>query len=347
MANAQDVTLNDITINASPEMGFSFGLGRGVHTNNCRVDRSNGRPLSTTADAVHFDSNGGDVIIENSTFAYQGDDGLNMHTQLLAVAPLPSCKSATGNCPSPLPASFGAQNGDRIALFSPWMKFMSMQTAACSTAACTANVAPIAAPGGFAADLALAGGRYVVQNNVFSHNRGRGFLVQTPYGLVQNNSFVGQSWFALYLSASTFWHEGAGAHDVLFLNNTISSSGIGGGLGAVTLATEDSDGVIYDSTPASASGQPNSPGTQQNIVFANNSFSNLPGAAFYISSANNVILYDNAFTNLNLHASSRVPSINAPVAIYDASNILLSGNTSNSNYSLFLSNITDGSITVK
>jgi hypothetical protein len=223
---------------------------------------------------------------------------------------------------------------------------MGQSAATCIFGFCGTNVAPIAAGGGYAADLNMSSSRYIVRNNSFSHNRARGFLAQAAHGLVQNNSFTGQSLFSLYVVTSSYWGEGPGAQNVLFLNNAFSSTGVGGGLAAVTLATEDSQGVIYDPTPAVA-GRPDRPGTEQNLIFAGNTFSSLPGGAFYISSANNVILYKNAFTGTNQYISHAVPNINAVVSVYDASNILLSGNTSNSAVSLTASNDTDGAITIK
>jgi hypothetical protein len=351
--SSQDVTLDTVTVNNSPSIGYLIGLGRGLHMTGCHVDRSNGRPISTNIDAIHFGSFGGDIIIENSSFAYQGDDGLNIHTAMLPVASLPSCPSPTANCQSQLPAGLYAQNGDVIGVFSSWMRLMSMQTAACTGGVCTTNIASIAANGGFVGDMNLVNARYIVQNNSFGYNRGRGFTVQTPYGLVRNNSFTGQSKFPIYLVTSSAADEGPGAQDVLFLNNQFSSPGVGGGRGAVTLANENSSGIIYDSTPASG-GHPFYPGVQQNIVFAGNSFSNIPWAAFYVSSANNVILYKNTLGNTNLYTSYLTPNINAPVAIYDASNILLSGNTATvnghalgPNYSLVVSDATSAKITVQ
>ena len=77
---SQDVTMDSVTVYSSPDVGFLVDYGRGLHLTNCHVDRSGNRPISTIADAVHFVSYGGDVIIENSSFAYQGDDGLNLRT---------------------------------------------------------------------------------------------------------------------------------------------------------------------------------------------------------------------------------------------------------------------------
>jgi hypothetical protein len=76
-SEADDVTFRQVTLTSSPGAGFFLQHGRGSLIDDCPVTRSNGRPISLFADAVHVDGAvSGDVIIENSTFAYQGDDGV-------------------------------------------------------------------------------------------------------------------------------------------------------------------------------------------------------------------------------------------------------------------------------
>jgi hypothetical protein len=316
--NSQDVTMNNVTIYAAPLIGFIIEYGRGIHLINCKVTRSDGRPISTMGDAVHFGSHGGDVIIENSQFSYQGDDGLNIHT---AMIPVSSGTTAT----SLAVANFtGSKTGDVVGLFNASTGFVGTTTANCSNGACTADTSSISSTGGYVADLTLTPARFVVQNNTFSNNRARGALFQTPYGLVQNNTFIGQSLFSVYFVESSFWNEGPGAQDIQFSNNTIESPGIGGGNGAITIGAENSSGVImYNATAADP--YPPIPGINQNLVFAYNTIENVPGAAFYISSANNVILYKNTLTNTNIdsHTSTASPNLNGCYAVYDASNVLV------------------------
>jgi hypothetical protein len=327
--DSQDVTLNHVTIYNSPDLGILISFGRGLHLNHVTVTRTGTNPISTTADAVHFGSFGGDVIIENSKFAYQGDDGLNLHTDMLPLAVTPSC-GAGSSCPVTLPASFGASNGDTIALFNAATTFVTTQPAACGPDACTVNAAAIAG-GGFVADLNLSNARYIIRGNVFADNRARGALLQAPYGLVQNNDFVDQSLFAMYFVVSSYWQEGPGAQNVVVLNNTVSSPGDGGGDGAVTVAAENSAGIVY-SAGAGAGAPPPLPGTNQNLIFAHNTLKDLPGAAFYISSANNVILDQNTLSQTNLVKAkdlfgNAAINLNYATVIDDASNVLMQNNT--------------------
>jgi hypothetical protein len=50
----------------------------------------------------------------------------------------------------------------------------------------------------FSGDLSVSGARFLVRNNQFLHDRARGALLQTVYGLVEGNTFAGQALYALY-----------------------------------------------------------------------------------------------------------------------------------------------------
>ena len=69
----------------------------------------------------------------------------------------------------------------------------------------------------------------------------------------------------------------------------------------------------------------------QNIIFMDNHVSEVPGPAFYISSANNVVLYRNTLQNTNSHTLENkwnsAGDLNFPIVVNDASNILLRANT--------------------
>jgi hypothetical protein len=326
--DSQDVTLSHDVIYNSPDLGILISLGRGVRITHCTVTRTGNNPISTTADAVHFGSFGGDVIIENNEFEYQGDDGLNIHTEMMPLSVTPSCGSSGGDCPVTLPSSFGASNGDVIALFNTATKYITTQLASCSNGNCTVNAAAISG-GGVLADMTLGNARYIIRSNVFAYNRARGALLQAPYGLVQGNEFIGQSLFSMYFVVSSYWQEGAGAQDVLAINNVIESPGNAGD-GAATVAAENSAGVIYQGG-SGGNAAPPIPGTNQNLIFAHNDFESIPNEAFYLSSANDVVLDGNTLANTNLvkmkdmYGNSSI-NPNYATVIDDASNLLLKQN---------------------
>jgi Right handed beta helix region len=158
-----------------------------------------------------------------------------------------------------------------------------------------------------------------VRNNQFLHNRARGALLQTPYGLVEGNTFSGQMMYPLLLT--TFPPEGPGAQNLLIANNQISDSGVGGGPGAIIIARQQ---LVYSALA-------HNPPAQQNLIFVDNLIHDVPGPAFYISSANAVTLYRNTLQNTNYQTTDNkwngAGDINSPIVINDASNILLLHNS--------------------
>jgi hypothetical protein len=322
--HGQDVTLQNVTIHSSPGFGVAVlqGSSRFVMSD-CRITRAAGRLISTAADALHIDDFAGDALIENNVFAYQGDDGFNMNATLLGIA-------SGGTNVIPVPASHRyIRRGDSIALFSPVMRLDHSTT--WRVVDITSNTVdgthlltldhpiPPLDKGGFLLDLAFAGARYMLLNNQFLRNRARGALLQTPYGLVQGNTFSGQTMHALFLTV--FPPEGAGAQNVVIADNTISDGGVGGGPGAVVVSRGR---TIY-------SGATGNPPVHQNLIFSDNRVTDVPGPAFYISAANAVVLYRNTLRNANSHTLENrwngAGDLNFPIVINDASNILLRANT--------------------
>lgn len=62
-----------------PGMGIYASLTTNIELSGVAVAKKAGRPMSITADAVHFSSCAGEIVIRDSLFEGQGDDGLNVH----------------------------------------------------------------------------------------------------------------------------------------------------------------------------------------------------------------------------------------------------------------------------
>jgi hypothetical protein len=322
--HGQDVSLDNVTIYTSPGFGVAVLQGSsGLAISNCKVTRAPGRPISMAADALHITNSGGDILIENNVFAYQGDDGLNINAMTFPI-------TTTGTNRISVPANHAyIRLGDVIALFNSEMRFDD--SASWRISGITSNPAdhtntltldhpiPPSDKGGFLVDLNFSGARYVVRNNQFLHNRARGALLQTPYGLVEGNTFSGQTMYPLLLT--TFPPEGPGAQNLLIANNQISDSGVGGGPGAIIIARQR---LVYGALA-------HNPPAQQNLIFVDNLIHDVPGPAFYISSANAVALDRNTLQNTNYQTTDNkwngAGDVNSPIVINDASNILVLHNS--------------------
>ncbi len=71
--------LENLTIFTAAGMGMYAQLSSNVAVVGVRIVKAPGRSMSITADALHFNACNGSVLISDSIFEGQGDDGLNVH----------------------------------------------------------------------------------------------------------------------------------------------------------------------------------------------------------------------------------------------------------------------------
>jgi hypothetical protein len=128
IAASNDLALENVTVHSAPGLGFFFFGGRGFRLSGCVVDRANGRPISVTSGGLQFNNNAGDVLVENSVFAYHGDDGINLGaSSLFPVQTVNGNKLTLGSSDST------PQAGDAVYIYnSAWnlLGFSSLQAVA-------------------------------------------------------------------------------------------------------------------------------------------------------------------------------------------------------------------------
>jgi hypothetical protein len=231
------------------------------------------------------------------------------------------------------------QRGDVIGLFDSGLAFQSIAVVqSVSTPTNGANPiltldrdvsAKLAAAGFIGGDLtSSAGARYYIDHNVFAYNRARALLLQTPYGWVRENSFVGQTLKQVYVLASQYWGEGPGAEDLLISGNHFDATGQNylTGFFALDIMAEATNFPNFQNEVAGTTRA--APPINQNILAADNVFeTSSPQAIINVSSAKNVLFFNDS---VDLDARSKLEhesSTNArgprqfPVAIHDASNV--------------------------
>nr|HEX4316713.1 hypothetical protein [Kofleriaceae bacterium] len=210
---SDDVDLENITLNAAPGDGIvvRYGAGhRGFRVAGSHLVRktdANGnptRPLSVMDGGIDLDQLAGDVILDGNEIADNGDDAFNMYPDALtgntvtAVSATQATVQLTGGC--------GVAPGDVLAMFAASQAFLGTATVAAAT--CTSNVETVTmrscsagcqatfGSGGLDAHSAItdlteqAGARYVIQHDYHHGNRGHGLFLNTPYGVVQSNTFA-------------------------------------------------------------------------------------------------------------------------------------------------------------
>ena len=341
-----DVNLENVNVYGATGSAFQFSFGRGFRLANSHVVRAPGRLISIAGDAVHITAGAGNIIFEGNTLGYQGDDGLNLNAWMWCNSAVsgtnaqpcnPSLAGPTGGPASSLDVYTWWENiwlaGDQLIFLDPNLALLGhspVQSVDTNGHVFTqlnfGSLSP--APAQFAVDLRTGGARYIIRNNHFLHNRARGVLLQTSEGLVEGNTFDGQTLHSIYVISSPFWGEGPGAQNLIVANNKILHPGNyiqdttrpDSVLGAVVVAAEDNTAFTIPSAVA----------VHQKVIFSDNTVADAPGPGFFISTANNVILRGNHLVNTNQSNSWAgiygTATSTGSIVVTQASNVFFEGN---------------------
>lgn len=331
-SQSSNLDFEEVNVYASPYLGFALSGGGGYRLFHCNVTRLNpARLISASADGVHIADSSGDIIIEDSTFAYQGDDGINIHGALGMFDREPDQLlhwKATGESTW---APYGwAPNTDAIGFFGSTVNFLgttSLTSLSHPKIGLSLNLKKNAPQGAtLIDDLSRSGARFVIRNNRFLYNRPRGILLETSLGLVEKNLFTGQTAHGIVVGV---WPggEGPGVQNVVFRGNQFTNVGSfppiaipdqDVHLGALVVAVQDGPQNVSSMTPVFES-----------LIFDSNTFTNLQGPGLYLTRANAVAVINNQFRNTNLaktDVSLSANGLNGAIVINHTHNVSLLGN---------------------
>jgi hypothetical protein len=341
-----DVDVDNVNVYGATGSAFQFSFGRGFRLAHSHMVRAPGRLISLAGDAVHITAGAGNIIVEGNTIGYQGDDGLNLNAWMWCNGATsgsnaqpcnPSLAGSSGGAASSLDVYTWWENiwhaGDQLIFLDPNLSLLghsTIQSVVTSGHAFTelnfSGTSPAQAQ--FAVDLRTGGARYIIRNNTFLHNRARGVLLQTSEGLVEGNTFDGQTMHSIYVISSPFWGEGPGAQNLTVANNKILNAGnyvqdsanFASVLGAVVVAAEDNTAFTI----------PSAVPLHQNLIFSDNTIEDVPGPGFFLSTTNNVIMRGNHLVNTNQSnawtATYGTATSSGSIVLTQASNVFFQGN---------------------
>jgi hypothetical protein len=354
-ASGNDITLDHITFKNLIGSDYTYSGGRGFRVTHALLTRLPGQPISAGGGGSLLTNVSGDVVVDHSWIGYQADDAFDMNTTIVRLTPTPVSNStpmitltfdASTPAQLPWPAVNIAQAGDVIGFFDNTLAFKGTAIVrAVSTPVNGGNAlltldravnAQLAASGFIAGDLtSSSGARYLIDDNVFAFNRARALLLQTPYGWVNRNTFVGQTLKQVYVLASQYWGEGPGAQELLLTHNRFEARDHNflSGFFALDMLAEAAD--FPNAQDEVAGGKSATPPINQNIIVADNTFAtDHPQALVNVSSARNIVFYRNSF-RLEFPTAETAPGAYTPdrsggslgprqypVTIHDASRVL-------------------------
>eukprot|EP01037_Dinobryon_pediforme_P018708 gene18708-19009_t len=353
------VTLSGLTIYSSPGAGIQFiGSGPALRITHCRIVRKpdalllpgeQRRFLSTVADGVNFISTAGDLVLEDSEIADQGDDGLNVNATL-------RLGKATG--PNTLLApKLGVPNfyrvGGVIDVLDEKARNMVTPNATIDavlppSAGDPAHVgltlghlqAPMVAGRTYQLSIHdFDSSRVLVRNNWFHDNSERGVVVHGRDFAVVGNRFdrTAESAIEALHDDANLAAEGKPADNLVISGNVINDVNVqwfdtAAHIGAPPAAIS----VYFGSRSAfSENGSVvSSNNLARHIVISDNSIDQVPGVGILVSQAQDVLVTGNRVTRSNMHAFG-LPLVDDKSIIVESTNGL--------NYA---GNATDGRVAI-
>ena len=255
------VTMEDVTVLASPCFGFLEHQCDGISYLHCKIDRRApeadpvkrgfARMRSLNADAFHSNEAAKGPSIIGCTAKFQGDDCVNIHGvyhlvtasqgRTLRIASLSHLTIEPGDPLEFLPYA-GERPGDATALtiepdpqgitdeekafiqkvsLNENNRRLLLDGKATFYKVTIDHEVPLAMGSAVCSGKRVGNG-FVVKHCDFGYNRSRGILIKASHGEVSSNQIT-NGWMAAVLVAPEFWwFEAASASDVAIINNTIT-----------------------------------------------------------------------------------------------------------------------------
>ncbi len=229
VSDSSDISFSRITIHHAGGMGILGQRSHNVTVDSCKVTPSEGRMLSTTADATHFVNNTGFITLNNNLFENQKDDATNIHGIYVQIVE----KTA----PDELIYQIKHRQQYGFDFLAPGKKVEFVRSRSMITYA-TAVVKQVQRinkqftklkftqplPDNLVIGDALAEIRdyptVTISNNIIRRNRARGMLLNCRgKTVVENNTFHSPGAAILFEGDSFHWYEQGGVSDCVIRNN--------------------------------------------------------------------------------------------------------------------------------
>ncbi len=225
-----EISLENIHVYASPSASTVFYQCEGkVHINGLHTKPRPGskRIFGPNADAVHCQSLREGPIIENCVVEGVADDAVNVYAAPSVITEIITSKQVRVN------KSNFLRKGDIIQIIRP-SKGDILQ-AGIEVAAVDGNTITFVRPvdglkagenhlkGDTIFNLSASCNGFIVRNNIFGGFRGRGVLVRSHHGLIENNVIRYTSGQGIAVCNEPDWPEGPIPADIIIRNNVLIS----------------------------------------------------------------------------------------------------------------------------
>jgi len=240
---SNNVKLHDITINYAGGMGILGERSEDIFLDriNILANTENNLMVSTTADAAHFSSCKGKIVVKNCNFRHQLDDAINVHGAYVLVEDVLGPNKIGVRLGHFQQAGFQfAEAGDNVGFinvpksgeveFKAIVKSFHMLNKDYYIITFNQNIANKLNKDYIIENLDWYP-EVTITNNQFADNRARGLLLKSPKKTIVKNNYFSNMMQAIIISGgiNTWWYESGGAQDLLIEGNNFGDCNYDGG----------------------------------------------------------------------------------------------------------------------
>ena len=299
---SSNIKLHNITIYYAGGMGILGERSENIKLESVNVlaNPENNLMVSTTADAAHFSSCKGKIVVNNCNFRHQLDDAINVHGAFVIVQDILAPNKIGVRIGHFQQAGFQfAKEGENVGFIKPENSAeLAFKTTVKSFYKLNKDYYIIEFNEQISDKLSKG---YIVENldwypevtitnSQFADNRARGLLLKSPKRTIVKNNYFSNMMQALIISGgiNTWWYESGGAQDMLIEGNTFGDCNYDGGKRPVISIGGD---------------QGNKGRMLGNIIINNNTFNNFNPSIIAAIGVKNL-----EFTNNTINNSKTFPA---------------------------------------
>jgi len=225
-SDSKDVLCEDVTVHSCYGMGFIAQNTDDVTLRRFNTQRTGNQYYTADADATHFVSCGGTVLVEDSVFEGQLDDALNVHGMYTRIVGKGECELLVREMHHQALGIRIYSEGDRIQILKPKpllpyaektvkaVEYINEELIRITTLESTAEIEV-----GDDVEILNRAPKLIFRNNVVKNNRARGMLIGTRAPALIENCYFHSSGTAIkFESDGELWFESGGTTDVTIRN---------------------------------------------------------------------------------------------------------------------------------
>ncbi|KXX66813.1 hypothetical protein AVL50_30230 [Flammeovirga sp. SJP92] len=230
--NSENLTYRNITSYASPAGSYAAHGNKEWNILHCRIRLKPGRFHSANADCIHVSGSKFGPWVENCLFEGYSDDAVNLKAVRKYILKQPQKNQI-------LTKGGGVLKGDILRFFNPregilldeaYVINVERQEKSLFLLTFNKSINGLTQFGeDKRKDIAYidtqACESFIFRNNTFRNARRYGMLLQSNYGVIENNVFENLSQCAIAINNGVDWGEGFVAHDILIKNNLFKNVG--------------------------------------------------------------------------------------------------------------------------